>query len=197
MASPLDVLNPINSVATIADSVTKGLDELFTSDEERERAKLLMMKELNQPHIIQAMTNMEEARHSSIFVAGWRPALGWLTVFLLAYAWVVRDLILIILLAMDEQGIANGLPQVNSEEMLTLVFALLGLGATRTYEKVKGVARNQWSTTPSAPPQALRTEAPPSPREAEPRQERPKDFSEEEKRNAFSRNRRVFPNDVN
>ncbi|MCP3868321.1 MAG: hypothetical protein GY703_09555 [Gammaproteobacteria bacterium] len=132
----------LDPIATITDSVVKGLDELFTSDDERERAKLLMMKELNQPHIIQALTNMEEAKHPSVFVAGWRPALGWLCVLLLAYAWIFRDFIHVGLAMAGHVKILEILPQVESGEMLTLVFALLGLGATRTFEKIKGVARD-------------------------------------------------------
>jgi len=145
MSNPI---NPLDSVASIADSVATGLDELFTSDEERERAKLLMMTELNKPHIMQAMITMEEAKNPNLFVAGWRPALGWLTVFLLAYAWVIRDLLIIALNIFDPSFDIKQLPDVDAAEMLTLVFALLGLGATRTYEKVKGVSKEQWKETP-------------------------------------------------
>lgn len=140
-------LSPISS---IVDSVASGLDSLFTSDEEREAAKLKLMKELNQPHIIQAMTNLEEAKHPSVFVSGWRPALGWLCVLLLSYAWIGRDFIEIILhyfpvCSLGESGIKScepiSLPLIDVGELMTLVLALLGLGATRTFEKIKGVAR--------------------------------------------------------
>lgn len=134
-------LNPLGS---IAESVVGGLDELFTSDEEREKAKLLMMKELNQPHILQAMTNLEEAKHPSIFVAGWRPGLGWLCVMLLAYAWMGKDIIVILLMLFGQGEIVTQLPGVDTGELMTLVLALLGLGATRTFEKINGVARSGW-----------------------------------------------------
>lgn len=130
-------------VKGIGDSILGGLDELFTSDEEREKAKLLMMKELNQPHILQALTNIEEAKHPSIFVSGWRPALGWLCVILLAYAWAGRDFINIALMLADRQDIISMLPGADAGELMTLVLALLGLGATRMYEKVNGVARHK------------------------------------------------------
>jgi hypothetical protein len=141
---PIEKMNPLNSVASIADSVATGLDELFTSDEERERARLLMMKELNQPHVLQAVTNLQEAKHPHLFVAGWRPALGWLSVILLAYAWIGRDLLLIALGMFDQNEVIAGLPKMQQGELMTLVLALLGLGATRTYEKLYGKARSQW-----------------------------------------------------
>ena len=133
-------MNPL-AVGKVASGIMSGLDGLFTSEEERAKGELLVLKELNQPHILQAMTNIEEAKHHSIFVAGWRPALGWLCVLLLAYAWIGRDFIIIGLGLADKMNIASQLPAVESGEMMTLVLALLGLGATRMYEKTKGVAR--------------------------------------------------------
>jgi hypothetical protein len=143
-----------------------------------------MMKELNQPHIIQAITNIQEAKHPSIFVAGWRPALGWLTVLLLAYAWILRDLLLIFFYGIGKPEIVAGLPPVDAGEMLTLVFALLGLGATRTYEKVKGVARSNWEPT-AIVPRRTKEKAAESRAAARSAEEKPKDFSEVEKRRAF------------
>ena len=43
-------MNPL-AVGGIAEGVMKGLDSLFTSDEERAKAELAITKELNQPHI--------------------------------------------------------------------------------------------------------------------------------------------------
>lgn len=184
-------LNPLDSVATIADSVATGLDELFTSDEEREQAKYLMMKELNQPHIMQAMITMQEAKHPSMFVSGWRPALGWLSVFLLAYAWVFRDFLVITLKTFQPEFDLNQLPQVEAGEMMTLVLALLGLGATRTYEKLKGVSRDNMAQ--SAKPPAPAKAATPASSEAasapasKPKKQQAKDFSREELTKAFER----------
>ena len=133
-------MNPL-AVGGIAEGVMKGLDSLFTSDEERAKAELAITKELNQPHILQAMANIEEAKHPSVFVSGWRPALGWLCVVLLAYAWIGRDLIVIGLSVADMAAVVKDLPVIGTGELMTLVMSLLGLGATRMYEKTKGVAR--------------------------------------------------------
>ncbi|MCG7945847.1 MAG: holin family protein [Candidatus Thiodiazotropha taylori] len=122
-----------------------GADELFTSDEERGRLELAVLRVLNQPHILQAMTNIEEAKHPSIFVAGWRPALGWLCVVLLTYAWIGRDILIVMLLLGERYEIVSYLPEIDFAQLMTLVLALLGLGAARTYERVKGVARQTWT----------------------------------------------------
>ena len=118
-------------VGGVVDGMMNGLDKLFTSDDERNQAKLELTKTLQQPHLLQAMTNLKEAEHPSAFVAGWRPALGWLCVFLLAYAWIGRELVTIGLMATDNLKIVKELPVVDAGEMMTLVLALLGLGSTR------------------------------------------------------------------
>ncbi len=134
-------LNPIGSIAK---TVATGLDALFTSDEERAQAELAIMSELGKPHVLQAMANIEEAKHPSIFVSGWRPFLGWLCGGLLLYAWFLRDILIVLLGVSGNSQVIDKLPVVDASELMTLVFALLGLGASRMYEKTKGVARSGW-----------------------------------------------------
>ncbi|NYZ69123.1 hypothetical protein H0A36_24185 [Endozoicomonas sp. SM1973] len=133
----MDIMN----IKGLSDSVMMGLDELFTSDEERLKAQIILNEHFNKPHVLQAMANIEEAKHSSIFVSGWRPALGWLCTGLLAYAWIGRDLLIVLLMSSGQSETINKLPDIDTGELLTLVFALLGLGGVRTWEKIKGVAR--------------------------------------------------------
>jgi hypothetical protein len=126
---------------SVVEGLFKGIDGLFTSDEERAKAKLLMQVELQKPHMMQALTTLEEAKHPNWFVSGWRPALGWLSVLLLAYAWVGRDFITIGLSLAGEAATIPLLPIVDTAQLMTLVLALLGLGGLRTYEKMNGGAR--------------------------------------------------------
>lgn len=138
-------------VSKISDSIFNGLDALFTSDEEKKAAKLKVMEVMQQPHILQAMANIEEAKHTSVFVAGWRPGLGWLCVACLAWAWILRDFFVIGLTiagsyisTIDEtKEIIEMLPNINATDLMTLTMALLGLGGLRTYEAVKGAKRNR------------------------------------------------------
>ncbi|WP_263082127.1 holin family protein [Endozoicomonas sp. Mp262] len=132
---------PWNPVADVAGAVIGGLDDLFTSDEEKLKAKLALKKQLNQPHILQAMANIEEAKHPSVFVSGWRPALGWLCIVILGWDWIVRDLIVIALELADKGMVVDKLPEASTGEVITLLLCLLGLGGSRTVEKLRGVAR--------------------------------------------------------
>jgi hypothetical protein len=125
----------------VVTGIMEGIDDLFTSDEEREMARLKMQQLLQKPHMMQALTNLEESKHTNWFVAGWRPALGWLCVFMLAYAWVGRDFVIICLSLAEQANTVKLLPVIDAQEILTLVLALLGLGGLRTYEKLTGKAR--------------------------------------------------------
>ena len=118
-----------------------GLDSLFTSDEERIKAELLLRQQLQQPHILQAITNIEEARQPSVFVSGWRPALGWLCVAILAYVWILRDLLVVLLMLNGRSEAVAALPVLDTSTVITLLIGLLGLGSARTLEKLRGVAR--------------------------------------------------------
>jgi hypothetical protein len=128
----------LNPIGAIADSVMSGLDALFTSDEERAEAKLKLTTELQKPHILQALTNIEEAKHRSIFVAGWRPALGWICAIGVGYHFLVAPS-LNTYLTINYPGV--DLPVVDADTLFNLVLALLGLGGLRTYEKGKGLTK--------------------------------------------------------
>ena len=123
--------------------VMQGLDSLITSKEEKMALELALTKELNQPHLLQALANIEEAKHPNMFVSGWRPALGWLTAFCLGYAWILRDFMVIVIKMTPKAELVSSLPVIETADLMTLVFALLGLGGVRAYEKVKGVARSR------------------------------------------------------
>ncbi len=128
----------LNPIGGIVDGLAKGLDELFTSDEEREAAKLKLATLMQQPHILQAVANIEGAKHRSVFVAGWRPAIGWVAALGLGYQFLVLPF----------AGLINAylklpaeLPELQAEQLMTLVLSLLGLGGMRTFEKYKGAAK--------------------------------------------------------
>lgn len=91
---------------------------------------------LTEASISQARVNEKEADHPNLFVAGWRPAAGWLGVFGLAWAVGLNPIINYILV--------NGFgmpafPQIDSDILLNVVLGMLGLGGFRTFEKWKGV----------------------------------------------------------
>ena len=128
----------LNPIGGIVDGLAKGLDDLFTSDEEREAAKLKLATLMQQPHMLQAVANIEGAKHRSIFVAGWRPAIGWVAALGLGYQFLILPF----------AGLINAyaklpteLPSLQGDQLMTLVLSLLGLGGMRTFEKYKGAAK--------------------------------------------------------
>jgi hypothetical protein len=90
---------------------------------------------MQQSDAAQVEVNKLEAQHASLFVAGWRPALGWLGVGGVAYVWIGWPMLT---WASENLGwIAP--PQLDLSELMTLLFGLLGLAAYRTVERVRGV----------------------------------------------------------
>jgi len=117
------------------EAIGSVFDKLFTSDEERAQAAYVLEKLRQKPALLQAEINKVEAAHRTLFVAGWRPFIGWVCGlgFLWAFLghpvfeWVVTL-----------NGLAIKPPSIATDNMMELVLALLGLGTLRTYEKVRG-----------------------------------------------------------
>lgn len=143
-------LNPIGGIATAVGGL---LDDLFTSDEERLRAGIENRKlDIEEDRIDadllkgQQEINKEEAKHSTILVAGWRPYVGWVCGFGLTYQflfypfmqWVWR-------FAQAMEWIPRDLdppPVLDLTVLMTLLFGLLGLSTQRSIERIKGKARS-------------------------------------------------------
>lgn len=130
-------------VGSLAGSVMDGLDGLFTSDEERQAAALKIQTLMAQPHMMQAQANIEAAKNTNWFVAGGRPSLMWVCAVALFYNWLIKDMIVIGIVSFNSNAaeIVPLLPSIDGAEVTGLVTALLGLGALRTFEKVKDRAR--------------------------------------------------------
>jgi hypothetical protein len=85
------------------------------------------------PQMWQAEIGKMEAQHRSVFVAGWRPFIGWVCGTGLGFVFVFNPIIQWI------TGQAG--PSMPTEAMMTLVVSLLGLAGYRTVEKVSGTAK--------------------------------------------------------
>lgn len=115
----------------------------------------------------QIEVNKVEAAHASVFVAGWRPFIGWVGGVGLAYTFILSPFIDIFV---DE------MPVLESSQLMTLVMALLGVGAMRSFDKVNGVSRDSLKTRTAIPvdPETGEAEvvAPPAPPAAKRRRRR-------------------------
>jgi len=79
---------------------------------------------------VQNEVNKIEAQHRSIFVAGWRPFIGWVCGVALLYNFILRDII-----AWASPNIMP--PALQMDHLITILLGMLGLGGLRTYEKLK------------------------------------------------------------
>lgn len=83
--------------------------------------------------------NKAEAQHRSMFVAGWRPFIGWTCGVALAYHFVLAPLILF---GAGWAGVTiPDLPSFDMNSLMTVLLGMLGLGGLRTFEKTKGLTK--------------------------------------------------------
>ena len=97
--------------------------------------------------------NKVEAAHKSLFVAGWRPFIGWVCGLAIAYAYIgqpifewfvaIFDITYTRTVGEDEVVELIKAPKIDTNTLYQLVLAMLGLAGLRTYEKSKNVAREK------------------------------------------------------
>jgi hypothetical protein len=138
-------------IGSIIEGVGKVADSLYTTDKERlqmdlENRKLdLEEKKIDQAtDLAQVEINKIEAGSSSLFVAGWRPAVGWVGVLGLAYQFLGYPLMQWLWSFLQGVDIIpKGLqppPDLQTDQLMVLLSGLLGFGGMRSFEKHKGVA---------------------------------------------------------
>ena len=121
-----------SGIGGLADGISQAIDRFVETDEEKKAAELLLAKAQMEPDRWQAEINKIEAGHRTIFVAGWRPAIGWICAFALAWGWILAP-VLVWLFPGKE------MPAIEIGEAISLVMAMLGMGALRSYEKRHGL----------------------------------------------------------
>lgn len=134
-------MNPLLApvVGGIVDTIGRVADDLFTSDEERLRAEIEMRKLDQAVDLAQIEVNKEEAKSANWFVAGARPAIMWVCAVAFAYASVLEPFLRFG--AKVWFGYSGDFPVIDTDLTMQVLFGILGLGALRSVEKVKGVAR--------------------------------------------------------
>jgi len=121
------------------EAVGNVMDKLFTSDDERLSHEEILTRLAQRPNLAQVELNKVEAAHRSVFVAGWRPAIGWVCALALLYQFVIQPLLNYGLLIYSPATPPP--PSLDFGPLMTVVMALLGLGGLRTVEKLQGRAK--------------------------------------------------------
>ena len=127
----------------IAESVIgvagKVLDKFVEDKDLKTKLEAEIKSQVISLDLAQAQANIEQAKHPSLFVAGARPSIMWVCCFGLAWQFVLQP-IAIWLIAVTNSTLT--VPLIPTEGLISLTIALLGLSASRSAEKFKGVARN-------------------------------------------------------
>ena len=119
-------------------SVGGIIDSLHTSQEEKDNAKIKLQALENELKTKQIDVNKVEAGHRSIFVAGWRPFLGWVSGISVAFVYLFQPFIVMVLKIF---GSDIELPTLDLSQLMPLILGMLGLGGLRSFEKARGISK--------------------------------------------------------
>ena len=110
--------------------VADVVDKFVETPDEKAAFQTIMAKMAQQPGLAQVELNKIGAAHRSIFVAGWRPAVGWVCAVGLAFAFLVNPIL--------QWTVGEAGPELPLDIMMELVIGMLGLAGLRTAEKLVG-----------------------------------------------------------
>lgn len=118
--------------------VASVIDELHTSEEEKLDKKILMQRIQQKLAEKQLDVNAKEAGHRSVFVSGWRPAIGWVGGFALLFEFILSP-------SIEWYSKFSGLnltaPEIQTGPLLAIVTSMLGVASLRSFEKSKGLTK--------------------------------------------------------
>lgn len=121
--------------------VTSLLDKVVEDKDQKNQLAhdiaTLAQKQAHAEVMAQVEVNKVEAASNSLFVAGWRPAIGWICGLAFAWHFVLEPMTgFALAYAVDNPP---ELPKFDMSALMTVMMGMLGLGGLRTYEKKKGI----------------------------------------------------------
>jgi len=122
---------PVQALLAVGERL---IEHFFPDVEARDKARSQLVELIQSSDLAQMQVNAVEASSRNLFVAGWRPAAGWICVTALGYQFLARPLIIIFA--------PPGTPAPELDGMLfELLFGLLGLAGLRSFDKLKGLTK--------------------------------------------------------
>ena len=129
-------------LGSLLEPATKLLDKVIEDKDQKNALahEIATMAERHAQELAkgQLEVNKTEAAHKSLFVAGWRPFIGWICGVAMLANFLLIPMANFVL---DLSGSTNTIPLIELETMMPVLMGMLGLGAMRSYEKVKKVSR--------------------------------------------------------
>lgn len=134
----LDYKDPITTLLEIGGKV---IDKIWPDPAAAAQAKFELFKLQQSGELAQMagqmQINAEEAKSTSVFVAGWRPFIGWICGLACAWNWIGLSVAKFLCELADKHIL---LAPASITEMMPVLMGMLGLGAYRTIEKLKDKA---------------------------------------------------------
>lgn len=115
------------SVDSVFEGTNKILDGLITNKEEKAKVFITLTK-------AQTELNKLNAAHRTIFVAGWRPFIGWICGLSLLYNYIIKDITNYFIKVNYPDF--DPLPSLQMEHLMTILLGMLGLAGYRSVEKI-------------------------------------------------------------
>lgn len=132
----------IDPITAIFSGVTTVINKIWPDASEAQKAQLqIELAKLSAETDLlkgQQSINLEEAKSASLFVAGWRPCVGWICAAAFGY-----HFILLPLLAFGFAATGNkvDMPAFDMDALNTVLMGMLGIGGLRSFDKLKGTSR--------------------------------------------------------
>ena len=135
----------ILGIGTVIESVGKVASDLITTDKERLQLELEGRRIDQATDLAQMEVNKVEAASLSTFVAGWRPAIGWVGAAAMAYQFLLYPMLVWAWTWAQAEGHVPASvkppPMLDTEALWVILSGMLGIAGMRSWEKGKGVAR--------------------------------------------------------
>lgn len=125
-------------IGSTVESISKTVDKFIETPDEKRAAEIVMAKLQQNADKWQSEINKVEAGHRSIFIAGWRPFIGWVCGIGLCYYFILSPFIATIATFFGFEGT---LPQIAIGPLVSILLAMLGMSASRTYEKLHNLTK--------------------------------------------------------
>jgi hypothetical protein len=116
-------------------------DKKLSKEELRFRLETFEASNTQELRLAQIEVNKTEAQHSTVFVSGWRPFLGWTCGLGFAMNFLIAPIGTFLTAVSGYPEII--FPQADLSTMMPVLLGMLGLGGMRTFEKVQNVERNK------------------------------------------------------
>jgi len=141
----------ITGLGSLFEFGAKLIDKIFPDKTQAEQAKAALALAQQQGQLqeeqaawdnarAQLEVNKQEAASTSLFVAGWRPFIGWVCGGAFAWSFVLQPFAAFWVKVADSGFDVRALPSLDTSAMMPVLLGMLGLGGLRTVEKIRGAA---------------------------------------------------------